>query len=313
MALFTERHGMRKPIERTSTITVEMYSLLFDCCKKYFDNLAWLFPAQCTDGLGCYGIDFEKFNISLKFDIPNLYRNIQYGIIDKPPIDQYGSKVIEYDQYALLDFIEYIAKNCKDYSYNEKDFHPYFQHYHFSLLKTHNIFNTFYTEINNIFEKTGLLFTLTKDKIIERVVENSVVTSEVITAVKDVKEQGTKELLEEAISFFKQPNPESRKLAVEKIWDALERLKTNYTDVDKKASIKRIINKMSNRQSEFEQLFEVEFNTLTKIGNDFRIRHHETDKINITDSQHYDYFFNRCLSLISLAIQYLQDEGHSHA
>jgi len=63
---------------------------------------------------------------------------------------------------------------------------------------------------------------------------------------------------------------------------------------------------MSNGQSEFEQIFDIEFNTLTKIGNDFRIRHHETDKIDITDSRHYDYLFNRCLSLISLAINYLQ-------
>ena len=48
------------------------------------------------------------------------------------------------------------------------------------------------------------------------------------------------------------------------------------------------------------------FKSLTSIGNHYRIRHHETDKINITDSRYYDYFFNRCLSLIALAIQYLQ-------
>ncbi len=29
-------------------------------------------------------------------------------------------------------------------------------------------------------------------------------------------------------------------------------------------------------------------------------------KIEITDLHFYDYFFNRCLSLIALAIQYLQ-------
>ena len=51
---------------------------------------------------------------------------------------------------------------------------------------------------------------------------------------------------------------------------------------------------------------EDEFNTLTKIGNSFRIRHHETDKIEIQDIRYYDYFFNRCLSLIAIAIQYLK-------
>ena len=306
MALFTERHGMRKQIERTSIINIEMYSLLFDSCKNYYDNLAWLFPAQCTDGLGCYGIDLDKFNILLKFEIPNLYRNTHYGTIDKPSSDQYGSKVVEYDQYALLDFIEFIAINCRDYSYNENDFHSYFQHYHFTLLKTCNIFEIFRTEINNIFEKTGLLFILTKDKIIERVVENSILTNEVITTIKSVKEQGTKELLDNAISFFKQPNPESRKLAVEKIWDALERLKTFYTTLDKKTSAEKIVNDMSNGQIAFIKLFDNEFKYLTDIGNNYRIRHHETDKIDIIDIRYYDYFFNRCLSLISLAVNYLE-------
>ena len=45
---------------------------------------------------------------------------------------------------------------------------------------------------------------------------------------------------------------------------------------------------------------------LTTIGNNFRIRHHETNKIDIVDIRHYDYFFNRCLALIALALQYLQ-------
>lgn len=49
-----------------------------------------------------------------------------------------------------------------------------------------------------------------------------------------------------------------------------------------------------------------EFKMLTDIGNKYRIRHHETDRIDITDVRYYDYFFNRCLSLIALAIQYLR-------
>lgn len=63
---------------------------------------------------------------------------------------------------------------------------------------------------------------------------------------------------------------------------------------------------MANSQQDFIKLFDDEFRTLTSIGNDFRIRHHEISKIDITDNRHYDYFFNRCLSLIALAIQYLR-------
>ena len=133
-------------------------------------------------------------------------------------------------------------------------------------------------------------------------------SKDIETNIKSIKEFGTRELLEEAINLFKQPNPFASKNAVEKLWDAYERLKTYYIDLDKKDSATKIVNDISGNITEFVTLFNDEFRTLSKIGNEFRIRHHETDKIDITDNRHYDYFFNRCLSLISLAIQYLEKE-----
>lgn len=62
---------------------------------------------------------------------------------------------------------------------------------------------------------------------------------------------------------------------------------------------------MSKNQQEFANLFSKEFSELTLIGNSFRIRHHETTKTDIRDKRHYQYFYKRCLSLISTAIQYL--------
>lgn len=141
---------------------------------------------------------------------------------------------------------------------------------------------------------------------VERIPENGVLSKEIESAIVKVPEQGLKELLQDAIQLYKTPRPQARQDSVEKIWDALERLKTYYTAMDKKASAAEIVNDMANNQSEFVAIFDEEFRALTKIGNDFRIRHHETNKIDITDSRHYDYFFNRCLSLISLAIQYLK-------
>lgn len=63
---------------------------------------------------------------------------------------------------------------------------------------------------------------------------------------------------------------------------------------------------MACSQDAYKTLFSAEFKELTTIGNNFRIRHHETNKIDIVDIRHYDYFFNRCLALIALALQYLQ-------
>jgi hypothetical protein len=304
MAYFTERHGMRKPIERTSVISIEMYSLLFDCCEKYLPYLAKHLPEQCLDGYGCCGADKTKLNIELKFEIPTLYRDSN-GFINKPMASYYNSP-IAFDQCALLDFIEYTGHNCRDIS--NGNYHSYFGHYHLNLFESDNIFKDFRKEINSIFEKTGLLFTLTADKVIERIVENSVNSQKIEAEIKTINETGTRELLEEAIIQFRQPNPLVAKNAVEKIWDALERLKTYYTSVDKKTSVGKIVNDISSGQVDFVKLFDKEFKTLTDIGNNFRIRHHETNKIDIFDIKHYDYFFNRCLSLISLAIQYLQEQ-----
>ena len=150
-----------------------------------------------------------------------------------------------------------------------------------------------------------MLYRLTDDKIIERVVSNSPLTPEIEASFSQVKEPGVKELLEEAISLYRRPSPKDTRDAVEKLWDAFERLKTYYKELDKAKSASKIVNDMAGGEKELFKLFDEEFNALTDIGNGYRIRHHERNQIDVTDSRHYDYFFNRCLSLIALAIQYL--------
>lgn len=119
-----------------------------------------------------------------------------------------------------------------------------------------------------------------------------------------VQEVGLKELLQEATRYYDKDNLQ---IAVEKLWDAFERLKTYYcsTTIDKKKSANKIVMDMSNNQQPFIDLFEKEFHELTSLGNNFRIRHHETTKTDIQDKRHYEYFYKRCLSLVSTAIQYL--------
>ncbi len=77
------------------------------------------------------------------------------------------------------------------------------------------------------------------------------------------------------------------------------------TGIDKKGSIELVLDKVSKGDSDLRNLFETEFKELTGIGNRFRIRHHETDKIDIADDKYFDYFFNRCLSLISLTLKFV--------
>ncbi len=306
MSLFTERHGMRKPIEKTSVISIEVYSLLFDTCSNYFQYLGWKYPDECPDGNGCCGINLEKLDIDLKYTIPTLFR--YNGQIGKPHIRKNifdpESDADEYDQYALLDLIEFVAQNMRDIT--KRVYHSYYQHEDLIFGATSTITKSFIKDINEVFDKTGMLFHITQNLQIERIEEAGVLNHTIEQSIQTIKEPGIRGLLNQAIQKHLSPDPNDQKDAVEKLWDAFERLKSYYISMDKKASASKIVNDMANGQTSYIDIFNDEFFALTKIGNNYRIRHHETDKIDIADIRHFDYFFNRCLALIATAIQYLQ-------
>lgn len=298
MSYYTHRHGMRQPVGRTYKITPQMYELLFKCCDKYCNHIAWKFPKKCEDGGEICGLDWDTFSTMLKFEIPSLYCGYS-GRPDVPTVSYAG----EYDQFALLDYIEFFAQNCRDVYEGKK--HDFFNHYHLAFGQTDRIFKSFQQEINGLFETTGLLYRLTDEKIIERIIENSPLTPEIEENLLQVKEPGTKELLEEAISRYRRPSPKDTRVAVEKLWGAFERLKTYYKDLGKAESASKIVNDIAGGEEQLAKWFDNEFKELSKIGNGCRIRHHERDQLEVTDPRLYDYFFNRCLLLIALAIQYL--------
>lgn len=275
--------------------------MLLDVCKKYYDNLAWRFQAECPDGRGCFGVDLEKFNRHLLFEIPELLRDSTNRI--RGPEKNWSGNIEDYNQYALLDLIEFIGLNCKDFKIGT--YHSYFGHSHIDLLETSQVFMEFQKDINDMFNITGLLFILTDNKRIERVLENNVVLSEARGLIPSIKEQILKQLIEDAISLFLSPDPKEHKLAIDKIWDALERIKTYYSP-DKKNSVDQLVKAMGAGQGDFEKLFDDEFDALTNFGNKHHIRHYETDSIEIVAEEHYEYLFNRCLTLIVTAVKSLK-------
>ena len=110
------------------------------------------------------------------------------------------------------------------------------------------------------------------------------------------------QLIEEAKQRFLNPN--DKQIALEKLWDAFERLKTFY-DKNKKVSSSKVVELVSEG---FDSYFiENEFKTLTNVGNSYRIRHHEKGKKELLP-QHVNYFFFRMLSLIDLCLSILEKE-----
>ena len=230
MAYYTERHTMREPVKKTYDISVDVYTLIFQCCEKYYNNLAWKYPDQCPDGYGCCGLDLEKLNLDLKYEIPTLFRD-DSARIGIPSIHSniFSNDVIqdEYDQFALLDYVEFFADNVRDVEIG--DYHKYFGHHHLIYKDSRAIVLDFKQEINKIFQRTGVLYCLNADLQVERVIEGSPLTTELENTVTSVKEPGTRELIQKAIELHRSYTPDNIRFATEKIWDAYERLKTYYT------------------------------------------------------------------------------------
>lgn len=167
------------------------------------------------------------------------------------------------------------------------------------LYEKYNAESDFAAQVNALFNLNSVEFRLKQGQI-ESTFDVSIDKQDVST----ISEKGLKDLIIEADSYYRTGN---KQIAVEKMWDAFERLKTFYSpSLDKSASANKIIDDMSNFESNFKELYEAEFKALTSIGNNFRIRHHETTKVDITDTRQYEYLYKRCLALISVAIQYLE-------
>lgn len=119
----------------------------------------------------------------------------------------------------------------------------------------------------------------------------------------NINEAGLEELIRTAEVSY---NKGEYSYAVEKIWDAFERIKTYYPTLDKKKSAEKIINDISYGNEHIKKMFDNEFKVLTDTGNSYRIRHHEINRIDISKELHYKYFYKRCLALISVIVENLQ-------
>lgn len=117
-------------------------------------------------------------------------------------------------------------------------------------------------------------------------------------------ETGLTELVQESVRFM---NDGNYQLAVEKVWDAFERLKSYFCSpsIDKKKSVEVILDRLSGDSAEYRNLFNNELREITDIGNRFRIRHHEVMKIEIPDDRYRRYFYKKCYSLISTILEFI--------
>lgn len=107
------------------------------------------------------------------------------------------------------------------------------------------------------------------------------------------------DLLERARTKFLSHDPQDRRESLEKLWDAWERLKTLNDPSNKKLSVTVLLDQAAPEPG-FRSTLEAEAKELTRIGNDFQIRHSEINKVVINNDADVDYLFHRLFSLIFL-------------
>lgn len=86
------------------------------------------------------------------------------------------------------------------------------------------------------------------------------------------------------------------------MWDAFERMKTYYIDLKKKQSIEQLLELASGSDVNIKEELDKEAKELTRIGNEYQIRHFETDKKEINQLEFVDYLFFRMLAFIHLIV-----------
>ncbi len=123
--------------------------------------------------------------------------------------------------------------------------------------------------------------------------------------VEPSNDNDLKSLIQDAMTYHKKNTEDDSQRALEKIWDAFERLKTYY-GTEKKQSLQRIEDFISQGNENVKSLIDKEFDNLTNIGNDFEIRHFERGKINIQSKDLKDYLFDRCSILINFVLKSIE-------
>jgi hypothetical protein len=282
-------------------ISIEVWNGIVSIYKEFVSKNSFSsdFPEECQDSRVVCGFNWELFNNRLKAEIPK----IELPIKEKEnyfPIYGETNKII--DKYITLDFIQFCHKYIKEPILG--DYHQYYKHHHLTFKESPLFKKDFRDKINQIFERNGIVFYINDEGQINRITPQ--IMESLINKIYNTQDTRLNELVKLAYDKFILPKIEDRIYALEKIWDAFERMKTYYVEKNKKQSIEELILLVSNGNSDFSKLINHESKALTDIGNNYQIRHFETNKIEITDNKHIDYLFYRMVSLIHLFLTELE-------
>jgi hypothetical protein len=283
--LFSERMGQPVPRVR-ETLDDAVRTALLELIELRIEDHSFglSFPDQCPDGHGNSGCNQQAL------------RNNMMGYKVIWPSDAKRLDREEISDIQIFDLLEYAWEHVA--KPRPGGFHSYFGHSHHDYDQDTGR-KQLAEEVNRLFERNGIAFQL-KDGQVERLVP-SVLQDILIPTQFNTGDQTLDNLLATAREKFLNRDLQIRREALEKLWDAWERLKSLSDATDKKNSVKILLDKVATEPN-FRDRIEFEARQLTEIGNNFFIRHAEITKPHIADSIQVDYLFHRLFALIRLIL-----------
>jgi hypothetical protein len=199
------------------------------------------------------------------------------------------------DAAAALDLLEFLHEFASEPV--QDNYHPYFGHHHLSFNRFRGQ-QTFSEQVNRVLARNGLAYELQESGRARRLLE-PVLQEELRGGLPTSEDDRVDALIAQAEERFFDPDPAAARDALEKLWDAFERMKT-LLDPDKRTGAHALIDAATSTPASAE-LITAEMKTLTEIGNAFHIRHHETTRHPVPDEL-ADYLFVRMYALLRLLI-----------
>jgi hypothetical protein len=274
-----------------------------------YGSFGLAFPDTCQDsGAMIIGTNETSMALSIRAEIPKLVQHerksdsgfgdddkeIEYTIIN----DYWPLKASKKPStMTILDLLEFCYRHVA--KVNRRDLHSYSRHHHLTFDKEDGQIE-FGQNINRVFSRNGLAFELKPDGHIERL-GPPVLRESLTNAIFVTGDLILDKMLADSRSKFFSPQPDIRREALEKLWDAWERIKTIEDPTNKKKSINTLLDKAS-PEPKFREQIGKEATELTNIGNDFLIRHSEICKPPLETLEQVDYLFHRLFAMIFMLL-----------
>jgi hypothetical protein len=255
------------------------------------------FPDRCPDGQAVCGCDADALAASVIAEMPGLAwplettRMVEDGFLSR-------HEPFAPDTLLILDFIEFVFDSVAKPIPGKH--HDFFSHHHLTFDQQSGQ-EEFRATINRIFSRNGVAFEMLSTGRIVRVLP-PVLGEDLKRTLFRTGDRTLDNMLEECRAKFSERNPLVRREALERLWDAWERLKSLADPADKKRSVKIILDAAAAEQLLRARL-EEEAKELTAIGNSHLIRHSEVNQVPVIDVDQVDYLFHRLFAMIQLLLR----------